>query len=65
MEPTIVHANGAELCVQTFGAPTDPAESSKVEWVPVDDVRVLLRSGAVTDGLSLTALLWWMAFVDG
>jgi pimeloyl-ACP methyl ester carboxylesterase len=25
MEPKIVRANGAELCVQTFGAPTDPA----------------------------------------
>ena len=25
MEPKIVHANGAELCVQTFGAPTAPA----------------------------------------
>jgi len=25
MEPTLVHANGVDLCVQTFGAPTDPA----------------------------------------
>jgi pimeloyl-ACP methyl ester carboxylesterase len=25
MEPTIVHANGADLCVQTFGDPSDPA----------------------------------------
>ena len=25
MEPTIVHANGVDLCVETFGAPTDPA----------------------------------------
>jgi pimeloyl-ACP methyl ester carboxylesterase len=25
MKPTIVQANGAALCVQTFGAPTDPA----------------------------------------
>jgi 8-oxo-dGTP pyrophosphatase MutT (NUDIX family) len=47
------------------GLPSDPAESSKVEWRAFDDVRELLRTGAVTDGLSLTALLWWMAFVDG
>jgi pimeloyl-ACP methyl ester carboxylesterase len=25
MEPTIVHANGADLCMQTFGEPSDPA----------------------------------------
>src|SRR6266540_1958073 len=25
MEPTIVHANGAELCVETFGEQSDPA----------------------------------------
>jgi pimeloyl-ACP methyl ester carboxylesterase len=25
MQPTIVQANGADLCLQTFGAPTDPA----------------------------------------
>jgi pimeloyl-ACP methyl ester carboxylesterase len=25
VEPTSVNANGADLCVQTFGAPTDPA----------------------------------------
>jgi pimeloyl-ACP methyl ester carboxylesterase len=25
MEPTIVHANGADLCVETFGDQTDPA----------------------------------------
>ena len=47
------------------GEPSDPAESSKVEWLPHDEVRALLRSGAVTDGLSLAALLWWTAFVDG
>ena len=47
------------------GEPADPAESSKVEWIPFDEVRALVRSGAVTDGLSLAALLWWMAFVEG
>lgn len=47
------------------GEPTDPAESSRVEWVPAVRVRGLLRDGLVQDGLSLTALLWWAAFVGG
>ena len=44
------------------GAPSDPAESSKVEWVPAEEVRELVRRGEVQDGLSVTALLWWLAF---
>ena len=42
------------------GEPSDPAESSKVEWVPVPEVRRLVREGGAVDGLSLTALLWWL-----
>jgi 8-oxo-dGTP pyrophosphatase MutT (NUDIX family) len=44
------------------GPPTDPGESSRVEWVPAVEVRELVRRGEVQDGLSLTALLWWLAF---
>ena len=44
------------------GAPTDPGESSRVEWVPEAEAARLVRDGQVQDGLSLTALLWWMAF---
>lgn len=44
-----------------IGAPSDPSESERVEWVPVDRLRELVRSGAVHDGMSLTALLWWLA----
>lgn len=44
------------------GEPSDPAESERVEWVPADEVRELIRTGQVVDGLSLTALLWWCAF---
>jgi 8-oxo-dGTP pyrophosphatase MutT (NUDIX family) len=44
------------------GDPSDPAESERVEWVPVDEVRCLVERGEVYDGLSLTALLWAMAF---
>jgi 8-oxo-dGTP pyrophosphatase MutT (NUDIX family) len=46
------------------GEPSDPAESSRVEWVAKDEVRRLLRDGQVQDGMSLTALLWW-AITDG
>jgi 8-oxo-dGTP pyrophosphatase MutT (NUDIX family) len=42
------------------GDPTDPSESERIEWVPVDDVRQLVAGHQVPDGLSLTALLWWM-----
>jgi 8-oxo-dGTP pyrophosphatase MutT (NUDIX family) len=44
------------------GEPTDPAESSRVEWVPAGRVRELVGAGAVLDGMSLSALLWWLAF---
>jgi 8-oxo-dGTP pyrophosphatase MutT (NUDIX family) len=43
------------------GEPSDPAESSRVEWVPAEQVRTAVRGGDVPDGMSLTALLWWMA----
>lgn len=51
-------ARGAEH----VGAPTDPAEADRVEWVPVDAVRRILLDGGVTDGLSLTALTYALAF---
>lgn len=44
------------------GDPTDPGESERVEWVPVDVVRTEIEAGRVLDGLSLTALLWALAF---
>ena len=51
-------ADGAS-CV---GEPSDPGESSRVEWVPAARVRSLVAGGEVQDGMSLTALLWWLAF---
>ena len=44
------------------GDPHDPYEAERVEWVPVEDVRQLVRKKQVQDGLSLTALLWFLAF---
>ena len=54
-------ADGAEL----VGAPSDPDESERVEWLPWDRVREEIAAGRVGDGMSLSALLWWVAFVDG
>ena len=42
------------------GEPSDPSEADRVEWVPVAEVRRLVRDGELGDGLSLTAMLWWL-----
>jgi 8-oxo-dGDP phosphatase len=47
-------AQGAEH----VGDPRDTFEAERVEWVPVARVRELIRSGEVSDGYSLTGLLW-------
>ena len=47
------------------GEPIDPSESERVEWVPVERVRQLIREHTVVDGLSLTALLWWLSELPG
>ena len=44
------------------GAPTDPSESERIEWLTVDRLRAAVAAGEVGDGLSLTALLWWLTF---
>jgi 8-oxo-dGTP pyrophosphatase MutT (NUDIX family) len=50
-------ADGAE----NTGAPPDPNEAERVEWVPLDELRSLAVSGEIKDGFSLTALLWFLA----
>ncbi len=42
------------------GEPADPTESERIEWLAVDDMRRRIAAGEVGDGLSLTALLWWL-----
>ena len=46
-------ADGAPL----VGDPSDPAESESIAWVPRADVKLLVRDGGLSDGLSLTAVL--------
>jgi len=44
------------------GEPTDPGESERIEWLPVGRVVELARTGGIIDGLSLTAILYALAF---
>jgi 8-oxo-dGTP pyrophosphatase MutT (NUDIX family) len=43
------------------GEPSDPNEAARVEWVPVAEVAELLRTGQFGDGLSFSAVSWWLA----
>jgi 8-oxo-dGTP pyrophosphatase MutT (NUDIX family) len=45
------------------GEPSDPSESERVAWVPVEELRRIVTSGEMRDGLSLTGVLH--AFVTG
>jgi 8-oxo-dGTP pyrophosphatase MutT (NUDIX family) len=42
------------------GPPSDPSESERVEWLTIDRLRAAISAGSIGDGLSLTALLWWL-----
>ena len=53
------HIFGADRAT-LVGAPCDPSESERVEWVPLDEVRALVLAGEVRDGMSLTALLRYL-----
>lgn len=44
------------------GPPTDPSESERIEWVPLSEVRALVAAGQMMDGLSLTAVLYALAY---
>jgi 8-oxo-dGTP pyrophosphatase MutT (NUDIX family) len=43
------------------GEPVDRSEAERVEWIPVTRLLELVRAGEITDGYSLTALLWALA----
>ncbi len=43
------------------GEPSDPSESERIEWKSLGSVGELVREGAVIDGLSLTALTFFLA----
>ncbi|MEY2571090.1 MAG: hypothetical protein QOE63_1440 [Acidimicrobiaceae bacterium] len=43
------------------GPPSDPGESERIEWVPLDEVRALVARGEMPDGLSLTSVSYALA----
>ena len=43
------------------GEPTDAAESERIEWVDLEEVRRIVRDHEMLDGLSLTAVLFALA----
>jgi 8-oxo-dGTP pyrophosphatase MutT (NUDIX family) len=44
------------------GDPTDAGESDRIEWVPVNEVRRIVRENEMLDGLSLTGVAYALAF---
>jgi 8-oxo-dGTP pyrophosphatase MutT (NUDIX family) len=46
------------------GDPSDAGESERVEWVSITDLRRLVRDEQMLDGLSLTAILYALAFEE-
>jgi 8-oxo-dGTP pyrophosphatase MutT (NUDIX family) len=44
------------------GPPTDPYEAERIEWVPTAELREIIAAGQMGDGLSLTAVLYALAF---
>jgi 8-oxo-dGTP pyrophosphatase MutT (NUDIX family) len=38
------------------GGPEDSNEASRVEWIPLDKVRAMIRAGEIDEGASLVAL---------
>jgi hypothetical protein len=44
-----------------MGEPSDPNEASRIEWLPLEEVARLLREGQFGDGLSFSAVSWWLA----
>ncbi len=44
----------------TYEREPDHVETDRVEWVSVPELRRLIAAGEVSDGFSLTALLWFL-----
>jgi 8-oxo-dGTP pyrophosphatase MutT (NUDIX family) len=57
-QPHNFRADGAHH----VGDPSDPGEAERVEWVSVERVRRLASTGEILDGLSLTGILYALAY---
>ena len=58
---TVFHAHGATY----QGPPPDRSEASRVAWVPLASLKKLVAEGLLSDGPSLTALSFALAFPPG
>jgi 8-oxo-dGTP pyrophosphatase MutT (NUDIX family) len=47
---------------QHVGEPTDVGESERIEWVPVTELRRIVRDNEMLDGLSATGVAYAFAF---
>jgi hypothetical protein len=47
---------------QRVGEPADAGESERIEWIPVDELRRIVRDNEMLDGLSLTGVAYALAF---
>jgi hypothetical protein len=43
------------------GEPTDAGESERIEWVPLSELRRIVRDNEMLDGLSLTGIAYALA----
>lgn len=43
------------------GEPSDPSESERISWVPIDKLRNALASGRVNDGMAVAGLSYALA----
>jgi 8-oxo-dGTP pyrophosphatase MutT (NUDIX family) len=57
----LFEGDGAEYA----GQPSDPSESERIEWLSLERLRAEIAAERVLDGLSLTALLWWLTVPSG
>jgi 8-oxo-dGTP pyrophosphatase MutT (NUDIX family) len=55
---TLFRADGA----RHLGEPSDTTEAARVEWVPASNIRKLIEEGQITDGPTLMALSYALAF---
>jgi 8-oxo-dGTP pyrophosphatase MutT (NUDIX family) len=47
--------------LQRAGEPTDTNEIMRVAWFSLDEIWAMIDANEIRDGLSLTALLWYLA----
>lgn len=52
----VIHVFVADSATHV-GLPADPAESERIAWVPLPEVRTLIRTGQIRNGLALAAVL--------